>query len=215
MTPSTFRRPPRHPFLVVSLSTLAFALALALRGRGNVWLLTGLAAAFSLLLATRSRLAIRRLFPRDLLSVVFGGAAGILGVLLTHVAFRWLAAPFPILEELVADLYRSLQDPPGPLAAAPVMLLVVLAEEIVWRGVLVEELRERWARRKVFLIATGAYVLPQIGGWNLALAAAALGMGAVWTALRLFSRNLWPPVVCHLVWSLSLAFLTPLPISPG
>ena len=205
------RRRPRHPFLVVGFATVAFAAALALEDVGNVWLLTGLAAALSLLLVLRSRLAIRRLFVADLPSVLLGLGGGALMAFATHAGYRLLQGPYPGLRPQVRALYEALQDPPGPLAAMPVVLFVVLVEEIVWRGVLVEGLRQRLSRPRILGVATFAYVLPQIGSLNPALALAAFGMGAVWTGLRLVSRGLWAPLLCHLTWDLAIFYLWPLP----
>jgi len=46
------------------------------------------------------------------------------------------------------------------------------------------------------------------GSWLLVLLA--VGCGAVWTAMRIGTRSLWAPWLCHLGWDLLVFIVHPL-----
>ena len=130
--------------VVVSVATAAFAAALLLQDTVNLWAVTGGAALVSLAAAAWAdgrRLA-ALLVPRRH-DVLLGLATGAAAVLATHLLFALAARLAPGLPAAVRQLYAGLEAPPGPLAALPVTALVVLAEEVVWRGLLVDELVAR------------------------------------------------------------------------
>lgn len=223
------RRSALRAGVTVGVATLAFWLSLLYMDGVNVWLTTGGAAVLSLALAVwAGGLPWRGERPgRDLLA---GLAAGVVLVALTHAAYRLAVLLLPGLDGVVGELYRDLAVPPGPVAALPLTALVVLAEEAVWRGVLVDRLESRyrrrrgglhgdrgpardahrWGRTTLVLVAVLTYAVPHLLAGEPILVAAALALGAVWTALRLHTGALLAPFACHLTWSATIFALWPL-----
>lgn len=198
----------------VAVATVALGLAIGGRWTANVWLTTGVAGAVAIAaaLAADRREIVARL-ARPLRGVALGAASGVAMVIATHLLFRFAADLLPGLAMATGELYRDLADPPGPRRAAPILALVVLGEELVWRAVLPALLAARGvAAGRAVLPVTLLYALPQAASGSLLLAAVALAAGAVWTLLGVLRRDLWAPLVCHLTWSLSLFVFWPLPV---
>lgn len=214
-------RPPPGPedsprlstgFGPVSLATLLFAAALFVRAEANVWVVTGAAAAASLGIAWHLHgERLRELLRPSALRLALGVVLGVAMAAATHLLYRLTVGLVPAVSPMVAELYRNIeQDPPGPLLALPVVLVVVLAEECVWRGLLVDALWSRVGAAATLLLATAAYSLPQLAARSLPLVAAALGCGLVWTAIRLWRREILTPLVTHLVWDVLIFVAVPL-----
>lgn len=201
------RAGPRSGRVVVAalVGIVGVGLALRFRGDASVWLTTGLSAAASVaaaLWAGRGRL-------RDRVHVDARSTAIGLGAAAAMSAATWILYPlaegwFPWLEPLVRDLYASLDDPPGRIAALPILALVVTAEELVFRDVLMTALRDRFPALLAGAIAVLLYVLPQVIGGSWLLVAVAFSCGIVWTALRMWTGDLWAPWLCHLLWDLAV-----------
>jgi hypothetical protein len=169
-----------------------------------------LAAAFA---ADRRRLA-ALLVPRRR-DAVLGLGAGAALVLATHLLYGLAVRLVPDLPGVVRQLYAELQAAPGPLAALPLTAVVVLAEEVVWRGLLVDELLARLGdapprRAALLAAATLLYAVPHLVAGIPVLLLAALALGAVWTTLRLATGGLGAPLLSHLVWSAAVFALWPL-----
>ena len=208
---SSRRRP-----LVVALATLCFAAALLAKGELNVWAVTGGAAGLSLAaaFAADGRRLVALLVPRRR-DAFLGLAAGAALVVVTHLLWELAARLVPGLPAVVEHLYAELQAPPGPLAALPLTAVVVLAEEVAWRGLLVDELLARFdpaPRRRAALLAAATllYAVPYLVAGIPVLLLAALALGAVWTTLRLATGGLVAPLLCHLAWSAAIFALWPL-----
>jgi hypothetical protein len=118
-------------------------------------------------------------------------------------------ALWPGIAPRIAILYGDLQVFPGPAAGALVLLVAVVAEELVWRGLLVELLTPRLGPGWTCAAVSALYALPQVAAQTGVLVAVAFACGVVWTALRLAARNLVVPLVSHLVWSLVIFVLAP------
>lgn len=145
-------------------------------------------------------------------TVALGLGLGLLTVLMTHAGYVLLGSHASWLSSQVGQLYRALEDPPGPLVAAPLVVFIVFVEEIVWRGLLVDALSRRMSRPRVVVLASLAYLLPQIGAQSVALAVVATAMGLIWTVLRLVTGGLWAPLLCHLAWDLLIFYVWRLPV---
>ncbi len=198
---------------VVASATLLFAAALFGLERYNAWLLTGAAAAISLTLIYFSRVWPRLRNPsgswRDLwLGLLLG--VGMIAV--THGLYDLARDLFPALARPVNALYARVEHPPGPVGALPILLLVVFAEEAVWRGVLYPALQRRLSKGKAAALTTVAYAAPQLAAPTFILLLVALACGAVWTTQRSLSDSLLQPLVTHLTWSTGMFVV--LPVSP-
>ena len=172
-----------------------------------VMLVLGLAAATTLLLVRRRWPRLWSLarppgfgFARPdqawflLLAVVIGLVTPLVGGWLTH----WLAHGHPVTQN-ISELGES-----TPLAwRIPLVLLVVslgpLVEELLFRGVLLSALMQRWGSAAAIVISSLVFALAHLPGLDWQVFALPdlilLALALAW--LRLRSGSIWPSVVGH------------------
>lgn len=188
------------------------AVALYLDRTANVWLVTGVAAVltFALLrLAAREWLVAQvTTVPKGRL-VAQGIAVGLAMVLFTHLGYPLVRSVLPGVAAPVQALYGILDDWPGPVAALPVLVLVVFAEELVFRGLAFSLLEQRAGRGAAIVLATLLYTLPQLANPVHFTVWVALACGLLWTAQRALSHSMVPSFCCHLTWNLGVMVLYP------
>ena len=209
--PSIESRPEgRRDIAIVVVATLLFAGALALRQYLNVWATIGGSSLLLVITALSGRAALPVFGKRGAAFDVFFGLAGAgLLALATHALYPLAADLIPGLGAQVDHLYADLRDWPGPLYALPLLMLAVIAEELVWRGVLMRQLR--WRKSFVaVIIATAAYAIPQVFSGSWVLVAAAVGCGFIWTAMRAYTGGITAPALCHAGWNLVAFVFLPL-----
>lgn len=142
-------------------------------------------------------------------TVLVGLLAGAAMVALTYPAFDLLAAELPALGGATEALYaRSRWF--APLLELPALVLVVVAEELLWRGLLAGALRESLGAAATIALAAAVYALAQAGLGSGLLVGLAFGCGLVWGGLRFATGSLWAPFGCHLVWTTSVVVIWPL-----
>lgn len=188
-----------------------YAGGIALGVAGNVWLATGAAAALSAGLVVWAAPPgwWHQLVP-TWRPIAIGIAAGVLMALATHAGFRLaLLILVPELEAQAGELYGQLDDWPGRPAAALILALVVLAEELVWRGLAVDLLRPRLSAPLVVLAAAALYAIPQLATGSPLVVLLGLGCGMIWTTERLITGSLVAPLATHLVWDLAIFIVWP------
>jgi hypothetical protein len=91
------------------------------------------------------------------------------------------------------------------------IVLTAALEEIVWRGLVLEQLSERFGTRRAWplaAIAYGAVHLPTlwtlkdpVAGMNPLLVTAALGCGIVWTFVAAYIGRLPPVIISHVAFT--------------
>ena len=98
-------------------------------------------------------------------------------------------------------------------AVSPATLLacviVIVAEEVIWRGAMLQATRARFGVGAV-VVAAVPYALAQLGAASLWLGVAAFGLGVVWGALAFWRGNLVAPLIAHLLWTPAVLGLWPL-----
>jgi membrane protease YdiL (CAAX protease family) len=197
--------------LVVGAATLVMSIALLLRQQVNVWLTTGLAAVVALTscLSVDST-QLKRLVVPHRREVCLGMVCGLLMIGLTQLAYPIGKAILPGLSAWVAPLYDTLRQPPGPYRALPILLLVVVAEECVWRGLLIDRLQQRYPSLQVVMISTACYAIPHVCSGSGLLLGVVLICGVIWSSLRIITGSLMVSLLTHLVWDLGVFVLFPL-----
>jgi membrane protease YdiL (CAAX protease family) len=166
----------------------------------------------SLLVAPSLR---RQLLRPRAVDVALGAGFGIVLVLATQVGFTRMSPHLPGLGADVAVLYGVAAVTPARLA---VVVVIAVAEELLWRGVLLDALQQRigpaWRVAGVDAAAVvGAAVVygaAQAGPRSVWLVLAGVGLGTVWGLMRVRSRGLWMPIAAHLVWTLTILGAWPL-----
>jgi membrane protease YdiL (CAAX protease family) len=175
----------RRLLIVAGVAALAMALALSSKDALNVWLSTGLVSGFVLLLGFSVHgAALRHLFTLSWGGAALGIGTGLLMAALTKLFYPLAAALLPQIAPAVADLYTYLAQSPGPVAALPVLVLVVVAEEGVWRGVLIDAFPPSLNVIAVVLCSALIYSLPHLAGRSLILFGVAFVCGTIWGLLR-------------------------------
>lgn len=204
--------PRRWAVLAVILGTALFGAAMAGRHVVDPWLSSTGAAIVALVL---SSLALRsgtgRLLSFDAHTATFAVALGVLMVIGTHLSFRGAIQLVPSLAEEVQRLYRDISSgTPGRAVRVPLIVLIVAAEEILWRGVVIELCHGRLSRGWIVWAATLLYALPQLIGGSWVLVAAATVTGTIFAWQRVLTGRLTDSLVTHTLWSVAVFSLLPL-----
>jgi membrane protease YdiL (CAAX protease family) len=148
----------------------------------------------------------RRLVP-TLPLLLWGLGAGGVTLAATYLLYPPLSALWPPLGDEVRALYGTFRVAPWQIA--PVMVVVVM-EEMLWRGALQTALRREVARPVAVALAAALYAAAQLGSGSAVLALAAFGLGLVWGALAAWTRSLVPAMVAHACWTPMVLGLVPL-----
>jgi len=223
-------RPAAAAFVTVALSVSAVASYLAFTPeRSGTLIFWVLAGGPTLALAVAAGVWARRQdyllewlgpkwgdFSRGLLGAValFGAAW----------AFARLVTPVGSRREIwLVSLYAQIGDPRvlqlhAPAVAAAVGV-VVLAEELLWRGTVTQLLAERVGSRTAWMWSAGLYALAYVptmwalragAGIDPVLVVAALGGGFVWGGMsRVFGR-LAPGILAHALFDWAVLMMFPL-----
>jgi uncharacterized protein YbjT (DUF2867 family)/membrane protease YdiL (CAAX protease family) len=192
---------------VVALTSL---LLLPLLGRwiDNVWYRMALNAAVLVPLALVAvPLPWTRLFRPSLRLVAIGAAAAVLlyaaGAVVAHVL-----AAFPATAAQMAAVYGWRAAVP-PAQALPLLLWIVLGEEIVWRTALTLSLAARWGAGRALILSALVFAGAHVSLDQPLLLGAALGAGAYWSAMVLRWRSAVPALVSHALWDVAVLFVWP------
>jgi len=152
------------------------------------------AAAWTFPAARRFRLSPERVIA----GLVYG---------LAHVGgTKALLALWPGLAARAAPLY-ALREGHSTAYLLATLPLIVLAEELVWRGVVTRSVAAGPAAR----VGAGAllFAAAHLASGQPLLIAAAVACGLVWGALAEFYDDLTTPFVAHLLWDVALLFVWP------
>lgn len=204
--PALARETPAAAFWVL-LSFTASAVTFVFRHLPDVW--TGMTAAMGLALAGAVLLgSVRRRLRPSARTVVLGLVAGAILYAATYAGAAVFRGLWPGFDGHARLLY-SLRGSHGIAFLAPTLLLIVVAEEAVWRGVVARYLMERRGRIAGVVAGAAIYALAHTATLNPLLIAAALGCGIFWGLLYAATDSLVASIVCHLVWDVFLMFLLP------
>ena len=197
---------------VAGALALAWPFVLSTFGRGDVYLWMGpyallvIAVAFGL---SRAAPLPKEHVRRPLRDVVVGLVVGVVMTAGTYAAFAVCVRVVPALGPHVATLYASAQTESLGDALAWTCVVIV-AEELLWRGAMLVLLTRRMGRLAAGLLSLGIYTLAQGGSGSLVVMTAALVCGAFWTAERVFTTSLVAPLISHTIWTLTVIHLVPL-----
>lgn len=137
-----------------------------------------------------------------------GIAVGLVMTAGTYGAFAVLRRLIPSLEVHVIDLYGSSRTQSlGPALAWTLVILV--AEELLWRELLLRAGHDSLALATRIALSLGTYVLVQVGSGSWVVALAALVCGAIWTTERVLTRSLLAPLLSHAIWTETVIHLYP------
>lgn len=146
-------------------------------------------------------------------AVLFGGA---------YAFMKTVAPPDSARSSWLARLYAQLGDPAvlrkHVLLVVIALIVIAVAEEIVWRGLVVSLLEEKIGSRRAWIGAAALYALAHVPtiwalrdpvvGPNPTLVLAALGAGLVWGGMARRFERLLPGIFSHVLfdWTVLMMF---------
>lgn len=141
--------------------------------------------------------------------LVFGFVAGAVMIAATYLLYPLAAGLFPGLATGTQQLYQLLNSGPG-LVHLVLLPLVIVGEEVVWRGLFQTIASRRLGAAGGVLVTalTYAAVHAPIGAPLLTLVAFCCGV--YWSLIRARTNSLLPGLVSHLAWDAVVMVLFPL-----
>ncbi len=192
----------RSVFLIMAVPTVALAVVGVLRARWDGVL--------------KSWLSVRAGdFTRGVVAaaLLFGASYAFMKV---------VAPPDSVRASWLARLYLQLGDPAVLRKSASMVVLAIIvlaiAEEIVWRGLVISLLEEVIGSRRAWVWAAVLYAIAQVptvwtlrdpvAGPNPVLMLAALAAGLVWGGMMRRFERLWPGIFSHVLfdWTVVMMF---------
>ncbi|HVR84015.1 MAG TPA: NAD-dependent epimerase/dehydratase family protein [Planctomycetota bacterium] len=182
-------------------------LTLAFRGPLDPW--KGMTVAMGVLMAASLALkAVRERLAPTLRRVGLGLAAGALLYGLTRIGILVLQSVWPAWAAHARQLY-AWKGGYSTTFLGMTLILIVGAEEIFWRGVVVRFCIQRFGVAFGILAGAVLYMVAHAATLNPLLLGAALGCGVFWGLLAAVTDDLTAPIVSHLVWDVLILFVTP------
>ena len=202
--------PAAVSFTLARILLLAWCLGAVGTHVVGMWVGIGSAAALlgAVVVVQRRKVVASWLRPTPR-SLALGVAAALVMVGATYFLYTILGGMLPVLREHTAKLYLVLQSMPAAVALA-LLPLVILGEELVWRGAMQEALEARLGPVWGTLLTAAAYALAHAPVGSLLLTGLALACGLYWGALRAATGSLVAPLVAHLAWDAAVMVLWPL-----
>lgn len=192
--------PPRARLDAAALAIVAgWLLGATLARTVGLWIGLGVPAlllASSTVILHGRDLDGRRVSVRGL---AVGALAGVAMTMATLALFAPVTALVPALRTDVTGLYAALGYP-RTVTALVLLLLIVVSEEIAWRGVVFQALSSRLARAPATAVGSLLYAVVHAPIGSPALLLTCLAAGLCWTALRAWTRSLPAVILAHLIW---------------
>lgn len=205
----TSELPSHSPLVPVFTATVVWCLGAALTPWLGVWggvggaaLVVGAGFAAHYPRVLRPLCGVRR-------SIVLQGvAAGIVMIAGTYALFPIAMHLFPAVGVGTRDLYQLFNS--GPAALRLLLPLVILGEELVWRGVVQSAVTRRLGPTVGLLTAALVYAAAHapVGAPLLTLVAGCCGI--YWGLLRARTGSLIVPLIAHCMWDLVVMLWFPL-----
>jgi membrane protease YdiL (CAAX protease family) len=176
----------------------------------GVWAGIGLAAValgmWGLLLDDRLTADLRRPSPKQL---GIGLLAGIFMLVVTYLGYASVMANIPELHGATGELYRFFVSLPPYLIPVAVPLIIV-SEEIVWRGRVQGLFQQRTHPILAAVGAAAVYALAHAPIGSALLVGVAFACGLFWSVLRGATGSIVPGLIAHVIWDVFVMVLFPL-----
>jgi len=203
--------------LALTFAGMAYSFSEARAGNPSFWL--GISLPYLILVA----LALYKMWDEgtlvDLLTPRWGdlsiGALSMIGLLFASWAARKILSPLGSPRQAwLFRIYLQLGNPEHLQRSTAYTLLILAicaAEEIVWRGMVLGDLTQRFGRRAALPLSALAYgfatvptiwlLRDPIAGPNPLFITAAIGCGLVWSFLAAQLGRLTPVVISHMAFT--------------
>jgi len=197
------------PLAVLAALIVAWFVLIQRFGEGDVYSVLGpfACAVCAVSIAIDPRAMQRWLAPNSR-ALLIGAGVGLGMVALTYPVFRLAVAIAPSLDAQVQVLYIGVYSTTLPRALAWVVS-IILAEELLFRGVWPATLQRWLPTRAAYLVSLITYALAQYGTGSWIVMAMAGVCGIVWTLQRVYTDSLLSPLIAHLIWSPTVILFYP------
>jgi membrane protease YdiL (CAAX protease family) len=149
------------------------------------------------------------LLAPTLRAVLWGLGCGALMIAATYPTYAAASTLFPALAPIVRSLYAATETTSLVVAMAWVSV-IVLAEELLWRGVGMFELERRLGVYGASFVSVSSYALAQLGTGSWVVGLVALVCGALWTLERVYTGSVLAALITHWLWTSVVIVLLPL-----
>lgn len=155
-------------------------------------------------LLSRHRETFRSWWKVDVKAIGLGLVVGAVTAGATHGLLPVLTDAVPFIAD---DVARVRAASGASFVLLPAVALIAVTEEVLWRGLAIDAMPTRWGPVRRAGVATAIYAAAQVGCFAPALVGVALGLGALWSAMRLWTGSLWASVIAHLMWTLTMVYV--------
>jgi len=142
---------------------------------------------------------------------VFLGLTAGAGLYAATAGFMAVAGRWPPLARHTESLYENRRAVSLPLALVVSALLVAPGEELLWRGVVLEALREALGSSLALVLSWVGYVAANAVSGSVPIVLGAVVGGVAWTALAEMTGGVAASIACHMVWTGLMVAFPPVP----
>ncbi len=199
---------PTRAVAACAAASVAWLAAFALGARAHAFLpVIGVVAAAVCATVLALSPEVRRMLRPRFRDVLWGIAGGGVSLSATYLLYPLVRALAPAVQGDVRFLYALV---PVSAATLPVILVVVVAEELLWRGALQSALAVHHPTASAVVLSSALYAAAQLGLGAPILGAVALGLGLLWAVEASLTGRLVAPLVSHAMWTLTVFGVVPL-----
>ena len=202
------------PLIFLILLACLFWLEMFVLKTFNFWFEMTIAASLlaltGLYLNHKSSAAInKRLYAFKPSYIIIGIVSAALLYLLFYTGDIISKIIIPFADRQVVGVYnnKSLLDP--KIIGLLLLFVIGPAEEIFWRGYVQDTLAEKLGDNKGWIVASLIYGAVHIVAMNFMLFMAALICGLFWGWVFKRYRSVWPGLISHALWDLTIFVLLP------
>jgi len=153
--------------------------------------------------------AVSLLFRWERRHVLTGVAAGTLMTVATYLLYPVFVSIAPGLPGTTRGLYALFNTGWAPLRLA-LLPLIILGEELVWRGLVQGVAEQRFGKAASVLLAAFVYGAAHLPAATPLLAGVAVCCGLYWGGLRAATHSLVPALIAHVIWDTAVMVAFPL-----
>lgn len=196
-------------FMALALMTVLWCAVMSQVGQREMYTIVGgYALAAAAWVGWLFRDALQGWFRVRARDLAIGAGVGVAMTVLTYPLYQLAVTLVPSLAPVVAGLYQSSHQ--GHWLAALVWLVVIiLAEELLFRGAWLAVLSQRVGTRTALGLSVALYAGAQAFSGSLVVALLALCCGMLWTLERALTGSLLAPLISHLIWTPTTILLRP------
>jgi membrane protease YdiL (CAAX protease family) len=200
------------PALTYIITSSLLALAWHTPIQHGLWLVNAAAAMCGIAMAhTAARHGLLDCVSWRALCAGAVGGVGLVGI--THALAHLILPRWHALALETRRLYSMIDDARGSATALLVILLVVVTEELVYRGLVTTELLKRLRLPAAVCCSVLLYALPLAASGSWVLVAIGVTLGTFWTLARIWSDGLVVSLVSHAIWSAATFVVLPLDLN--